>query len=114
MWASGTPAAAPADSDAWGAVAMNTQIQPAERDLDLTALGAASGYRVDDPNGRVGTVEAVVAGAWSEWPDALEVRVGMFRPAILVVGVEDVAGVDTDRRRVLLRACVDLANAYVP
>jgi hypothetical protein len=85
-----------------------------EHEVDLPALAASQGYRVDDPNGRVGTVEGVVAGAWSDRPDAIEVRVGLFRPAILVVGADAVAGVDPARRRVLLNASVDLADAYVP
>lgn len=85
-----------------------------EREVDLIALAASHGYRVDDPDGRVGTVDGVVAGAWSDRPDAIEVRVGLFRPAVLVVGVADVAAVDTDRRRVLLGTSVDLADAYLP
>jgi hypothetical protein len=85
-----------------------------ERAVDLTELADSHGYRVDDPNGRVGTVDGVVAGAWSDRPDAIEVRVGLFRPAVVVVGVADVAGIDPARRRVLLGTSVDLADAYVP
>jgi hypothetical protein len=85
-----------------------------ERDVDLVALGESYGYRVDDPDGRVGTVDRVVAGAWSDRPDAIEVRVGLYRPAVLVVGAADVAAVDSARRRVLLGKSVDLADAYVP
>ncbi len=84
------------------------------QDVDPIALAGSLGYRVDDPNGRVGTVDGFVAGAWSDRPDAIEVRVGLFRPAVLVVGAEAVAGVDPARRRVLLGASVDLADAYVP
>jgi hypothetical protein len=95
---------------------MSTLIQePAhEQDTDLLALGESQGYRVDDPNGRVGTVEGVVAGAWSDRPDAIEIRVGLFRQAMLVVGFADVAEVDPARRRVRLGASVDLGDAYVP
>ena len=95
---------------------MSRLAQPAARGggVDLGALGATCGYRVDDPNGRVGTVDGVVAGACNDRPDAIEVRVGLFRPALLVVGVDDVAGVDPVRRRVVLRTTVDLARAYVP
>jgi hypothetical protein len=85
-----------------------------ERGIDLIALAHSHGYRVDDPDGRVGTVDGVVAGAWSDRPDAIEVRVGLFRPAVVVVGVADVAAVDPARRRVLLLRSVDLADAYVP
>ena len=62
-----------------------------EHEVDYLALAASQGYRVDDPNGRVGTVDGVVAGAWSDRPDAIEVRVGLFRPAVLMVGAEAVA-----------------------
>jgi hypothetical protein len=95
---------------------MSTLIrQPAhEQDVDLLALGESQGYRVDDPNGRVGTVEGIVAGAWSDRPDAIEIRVGLFRQAMLVVGVAHVAEVDPARRRVRLGASVDLGDAYLP
>jgi hypothetical protein len=85
-----------------------------ERGVDMIALAESRGYRVDDPDGRVGTVDGVVAGAWSDRPDGIEVRVGLFRPAVLVVRVADVAAVDPARRRVLLGTRVDLADAYVP
>jgi hypothetical protein len=84
-----------------------------ERDADLIALAGSHGYRVDDPDGRVGTVDGVVAGAWSDRPDAIEVRVGLFRPAVLVVGVSEIAAVDPARRRVVLGTTVDLADAYL-
>jgi hypothetical protein len=82
--------------------------------VDPVALAESHGYRVDDPDGRVGTVDGIVAGAWSDRPDAIEVRVGLFRPAVLVVGVADIAAVDPARRRVLLGTSVDLADAYLP
>jgi hypothetical protein len=93
---------------------MSTPIRAAAPDVDPIALAASEGYRVDDPNGRVGTVDAVVAGTWSDRPEGIEVRVGLFRPAVLLVGAADVAAVDTARRRVLLGTRVDLADAYLP
>jgi hypothetical protein len=94
---------------------MSTLIRRApERGVDLIALAGSHGYRVDDQDGRVGTVDGVVAGAWSDRPDAIEVRVGLFRAAVLVVAVADVAEVDPARRRVLLGTSVDLADAYLP
>jgi hypothetical protein len=104
---------------------MRTLIQPPTRTdsdwelrgtfdaVDLDALGDCVGYRVDDPNGRVGTVEGIVAGVWTDRPDAIEVRVGLFRPGILMVPAGAVAGVHRARRRVILRESVDLADAYV-
>ena len=85
-----------------------------ERGVDMIALAENRGYRVDDPDGRVGTVDGVVVGAWRDRPDGIEVRVGLFRPAVLVVGVSRIAAVDTARRRVLLGTAVDLADAYLP
>jgi hypothetical protein len=82
--------------------------------VDLAALGDSQGYRVDGADGRVGVVDGVVAGAWSDRPDAIEVRVGLFQAAILVVGVEDVLEVDPARRRVIVRGSIDLADAYSP
>jgi hypothetical protein len=93
---------------------MSTLIRPArEREVDLAALAGSNGYRVDGPDGRVGTVDSIVTGAWSGLPDAIEVRVGLFQPALLLVGAADIAEIDPVRRRVVL-ASVDLADAYSP
>ena len=45
--------------------------------VDLDALGDCLGYRVDDPNGRVGTVDGIVSGTWIDRPDTIEIRVGL-------------------------------------
>ena len=82
--------------------------------VDLDALGDCLGYRVDDPNGRVGTVAGIVSGTWTNRPDAIEIRVGLFRPAILTVPADAVASVHCARRRLILRDSVDLADAYIP
>jgi len=84
------------------------------RAVDLDAVGACLGYRVDDPDGRVGTVTGLIAGAWTDRPDAIEVRVGLFRTASLVVPTEAVAVVHPARRRVILREPVDLDDARIP
>jgi hypothetical protein len=82
--------------------------------VDFDELERSHGYRVDDPNGRVGVVDGIVAGTWLDRPDGVEVRVGLFRSAILLVPVGIVAGVDPHRRRVVLREPVDLGDALVP
>ena len=82
--------------------------------VDLETLGGCVGYRVDDPNGRVGTVDGIVAGAGTDRPDAIEMRVGLFRQAMLTVPARAVASIHPARRRVILRESVDLAEAYVP
>lgn len=94
---------------------MSTLIQPAaEQDVDMIALGDSVDYRVDDPDGRIGTVDGIACGARGDRPDAIEVRVGLFRPAILVIGVDDIAEVDPVRRRVLLDVSVELGDACIP
>jgi hypothetical protein len=105
---------------------MRTLIQPPTRTgsdwepsgtfdaVDLEALGDCLGYRVDDPDGRIGTVEGIVSGTWTDRPEAIEIRVGLFRPAILMAPVDAVASVHRARRRLILRDSVDLADAYIP
>lgn len=82
--------------------------------VDLDALGDCLGYRVDDPNGRVGTVDGIVSGTWIDRPDTIEIRVGLSRPAILTVPADAVASVHWARTRQILRDSVDLADAYIP
>ena len=82
--------------------------------VDFDALGDCLGYRVDDPNGRVGTVDGIVSGTWIDRPDTIEIRVGLFRQAILMVSADAVARVHWARRRLILRDSVDLADAYIP
>jgi hypothetical protein len=82
--------------------------------IDIDALGECLGYRVDDPNGRVGTVDRIIAGTGTDRPEAIEVRIGLFRPAILTVSADTVTGVHRARRRIILRESIDLADAYIP
>jgi hypothetical protein len=62
-------------------------------------LAGCEGYRVDSPDGRVGTVEAVLPSF-----GALAVAAGLFATRILLVPFSDVERVDRERRRVVLRA----------
>jgi len=83
-------------------------------DVDLDAPGESLGYRVDDPNGRAGTVVRLIAGVWTHRPDAIEVRVGLFRPAKLAVSTDAAAVIHPARRRLILRETADLDDAYIP
>ena len=74
-------------------------------------LAHCHGSRVDDRNGRVGTVVGVLFGAWIDRPDAIEVRVGLFRRGLLVIPVDAVAEVLRTEKRVILHTDVDLADA---
>src|SRR6476469_771898 len=78
--------------------------------VDLDSLGDCLGYRVDDPNGRVGTVAGIVSGTWTDRPDAIEIRVGLFRPAILMVPAVAVARGHCARVRLIRRDSLRLAD----
>lgn len=101
----------PGKSDGMPGSPQTSPVLSGTRDVDLDAVGACMGYRVDDPNGRVGTVTGLIAGVWTDRPDAIEVRVGLFRTAGLVVPTDAVAVVHPARRRVILREAVDLDDA---
>ena|SRR5437764_6533429 len=65
---------------------------------DLVAQ--SGGYRVDGPNGRIGTISAVGIGAGPGGPDCLHVRSGLFIRRTVTVGIDQVASVDPIGRRV--------------
>jgi hypothetical protein len=58
------------------------------------------GFRVDGPDGRVGTVERLLDGA--DQTDELAVRTGLFCRRLLIVPANTVAEITPSRRRVLL------------
>ncbi len=65
-------------------------------------LGRCTGYRVEAPGGRVGTVESLRFGSRHDRPDFLVVRAGALRPRFVVVPVDDVEEIVPARRRVVL------------
>jgi hypothetical protein len=64
-------------------------------------LRRAVGFRVDGPEGRVGTLRALVPGDLGAEP-RLRVDVGLFIRREVGVPLRDVREVDPDRRRVLV------------
>lgn len=64
-------------------------------------LRRAVGFRVDGPEGRVGTLRALVPGDLGTEP-GLRVDVGLFIRREVGIPLRDVREVDPDRRRVLV------------
>jgi hypothetical protein len=78
--------------------------------VDGRGAAHSLGFRVDGPDGRLGTVVATLFGSFLESPDALEVRVGLFHPRTVVVPIDAVSNVDLDRKRLLLHSGLDLSD----
>jgi hypothetical protein len=64
-------------------------------------LRRAAGYRIDGPEGRIGTLRALVPGDLGADPH-LRVDVGLFVPTQVGIPLADVRGIDAKRRRVLV------------
>jgi hypothetical protein len=64
----------------------------------------AAGFRVDGPEGRVGTVRAFVPGDLGTGHDRVRVDIGLFMRSAIWVPLGDVRHVDMERRRVLVRS----------
>ena len=61
------------------------------------------GFRVDGPNGRIGTVIGLAYGSQMHQPDAIEIRVGLFQRTVIVVPPEEVVAADPSTKRLTLR-----------
>lgn len=72
-------------------------------------LGQSEGFRVDSPDGRIGFVEAVLAG--SGGPETLVVRAGLFGRGLLLVSTENVVEVVPRRKRIVLSGSPRLVGA---
>jgi hypothetical protein len=78
---------------------------PDERRDDGYWLARCQGFAVIAPEGRIGTVEEVRYGASRRWdsPSTLAVLPDGAGRRILIVPVQDVAEVDSERQTVVLR-----------
>lgn len=66
------------------------------------ALRAAAGYRVDGPDGRIGTLRGVVPADPAAPPEQLLVAFGLFIVTTAPIAVAEVRSVDVERRRILV------------
>lgn len=71
--------------------------------LDLSYwLSRCEGFRVESPEGRIGTVEGVRYGSRADRPDALVVRAGFFGRRRLTIPVDQVERINARERVVVL------------
>jgi len=70
------------------------------RPADLRAI---EGFRVDGPDGRIGTVTSVSSTTPGAPPDTMHVVTGLFIVRVVPVPALDVLQIDDQRRRVLVR-----------
>ena len=68
-----------------------------------TDLRAIEGFRVDGPDGRIGTVTSVSSTLSSAPPDTIHVVTGLFIVRVVPVAAPEVIQIDDQRRRVLVR-----------
>jgi hypothetical protein len=66
-------------------------------------LRRCEGFRVESPQGRLGTVEELRFRSDAERPDSLAVRAGWLRRRLIVVPVEQVDEILPRQRRIILR-----------
>ncbi len=71
-------------------------------------LRRAVGYRVDGPDGRIGTLRAVTPDDAGGPPTRIRISVGLFIPATVEMPVAEVYAVDAVRGRVLVRTAPEL------
>lgn len=65
-------------------------------------LRRCEGFLVETPSKRIGRVTGIRYGRSEAEPDALAVRVGLFRRRLLLVSAEDVADVLPEQRRIVI------------
>lgn len=77
---------------------------PEREPLSAYWLRHCQGFRVDSPDGRIGTVDDVRFETPPEEPQALAVRVGLFGKRLLIVPVSEVKAILPRQERVVLPA----------
>jgi hypothetical protein len=75
-------------------------------------LHRCEGFRVESPDGRVGTVQGVRFKGSIE-PEFLEVRAGLLGRRLLLISVEQVKEILPRQRRIILRASRRVADPNV-
>ncbi len=66
-------------------------------------LRRCEGFVVETPSKRIGRVHGIRYGRSEAEPDALAVRVGLFRRRLLLVSAENVVEVIPEQRRVVVK-----------
>ena len=66
-------------------------------------IRGVEGFRVDGPDGRIGTVTTVSSSTPGEPPDTIQLATGLFIVRVVPVAVSEILQIDDDRSRVLIR-----------
>jgi hypothetical protein len=77
---------------------------PSQRGVPAGWIGDVEGFRVDGPDGRIGTVAHVVREAPADVPVALDVATGLFIVHVEHIPIRDVIEVQPSRRRLAVRS----------
>ena len=68
-----------------------------------TDIRGVEGFRVDGPDGRIGTVASVSSRTAGASPDTIHVVTGLFIVRVVAVAAPEIVQIDDDRRRILVR-----------
>jgi hypothetical protein len=79
-------------------------VSAARRGIPAAWIREVDGFRVDGPDGRIGTAVRIVRAPGSGISDELEVAVGLFIVRIVHIPVDDVVDVQPARRRLTVRS----------
>jgi len=77
---------------------------PSQHGVPAGWIREVEGFRVDGPDGRIGTVAHVVREGPADVPVALDVATGLFIVHIVHIPIRDVIEVRTPRRRLAVRS----------
>jgi len=73
------------------------------RSRQTADIRGVEGFRVDGPDGRIGTVTSVSSSTPGAPPDTIQVVTGLFIVRVVPVAAAEILQVDDDRRRILIR-----------
>jgi len=66
-------------------------------------IRGVEGFRVDGPDGRIGTVTSVSSSTPGAAPDMIAVAAGLFIVRVVPVAAAEIVQIDDERRRILVR-----------
>lgn len=104
---SGDPTASRGDHSGTRTAEVHLPPAPNERDYWLCRC---EGFTVESPTGRTGVVDGVRFLSRVDQPDFLEVRAGLFRRRLLLVPAEEVEGIFSTEKRLVLRSTPRVAS----
>ncbi|HSD03768.1 MAG TPA: hypothetical protein VLB81_15435 [Gaiellales bacterium] len=73
------------------------------RSRQTADIRGVEGFRIDGPDGRIGTVTSVSSSTPGAPPDTIQVMTGLFIVRVVPVAAAEILQVDDDRRRILIR-----------